>query len=30
MLLPKGVITHFLYLPGSNRISNVVKRVEDK
>jgi predicted GH43/DUF377 family glycosyl hydrolase len=24
----KGVITHFLYLPGSNRVSNVVKRVE--
>jgi hypothetical protein len=23
----KAVITQFLYLPGSNRISNVVKRV---
>src|SRR5688572_9677588 len=23
----KGVITHFLFLPGSNRISNVIKRV---
>jgi predicted GH43/DUF377 family glycosyl hydrolase len=26
---PKGVITRFLYLPGSNRISNVVNRVEE-
>jgi predicted GH43/DUF377 family glycosyl hydrolase len=25
----KGVITHFLYLPGKNRINNVVKRVEN-
>jgi predicted GH43/DUF377 family glycosyl hydrolase len=25
----KGVITHFLYLPGSDRIANVVKRVGD-
>ena len=25
----KGVITHFLFLPGSNRISNVIKRVEN-
>src|SRR5437773_8906117 len=25
----KGVITYFLYLPGSNRISNVIKRVEN-
>jgi predicted GH43/DUF377 family glycosyl hydrolase len=25
----KGVITHFLYLPGKNRINNIVKRVED-
>jgi predicted GH43/DUF377 family glycosyl hydrolase len=24
----KGVITHFLFLPGNNRISNVIKRVE--
>src|ERR1700710_2034627 len=24
----KGVITHFLYLPGSNRIRNVGKRIE--
>src|SRR5689334_15322176 len=23
----KGVITHFLYLPGKNRIVNVVKRL---
>lgn len=26
---PKGVITRFLYLPGSNRITNVIKRVEE-
>src|ERR1700741_3353631 len=25
----KGVITHFLFLPGNNRISNVIKRVEN-
>jgi len=24
----KGVITHFLFLPGNNRISNVIQRVE--
>jgi predicted GH43/DUF377 family glycosyl hydrolase len=24
----RGVITHFLYLPGKNRINNIVKRVE--
>lgn len=24
----KGVITHFLFLPGNDRISNVIKRVE--
>jgi len=24
----KGVITHFLYLPGKNRVTNVLKRVE--
>jgi predicted GH43/DUF377 family glycosyl hydrolase len=26
---PKGIITHFLYLPGSERIPNIVKRVEE-
>src|SRR5688572_21457473 len=25
----KGVITHFLFLPGHNRIGNVIKRVEN-
>jgi len=26
---PKAVITHFLFLPGINRIKNVVKRIRD-
>src|SRR6185436_13998283 len=25
----KGVITHFLYLPGKSRITNVVQRLKD-
>jgi predicted GH43/DUF377 family glycosyl hydrolase len=25
----KGVVTHFLYLPGSHRVINIVKRVEE-
>lgn len=26
---PKAVITHFLFLPGGNRVKNMVKRVKD-